>query len=133
LDSYGWALFAAIPFAQGAIAAIIYGARRRRSAGESVTIASLSSLLALVGLLAVALEGGVCILMATPIVLVMAIAGGLLGHVMQRGRYDAASLAVLVLVAPAIMGAETVVPRETPTYMVRSEIVVNAPPATGGT
>lgn len=35
---------------------------------------------------------------------------------------------MLALLSPAIMGAEAVVPREAPTYMVQSEIVINALP-----
>ncbi len=45
-------------------------------------------------------------------------------------RVSPAALLVVILIAPAIMGAEAVIPREIPTYMVRSEIIVNAPPAT---
>ncbi len=72
LDSYGWALFAAVPFAQGALAVILYASHGRRGIGASVLIALISCGVSLFGLLAVALEGVVCIAMAAPIALVMA-------------------------------------------------------------
>jgi len=133
LNSYGWGLFAAIPFAEGAIAAILFGVHERRTLGESVSVALLSVVLTLGALLAVALEGGICTVMAAPLALILAFIGALFGHAIQarHGRPAAgmSSLAVLLLAAPAIMGAESVVQREQPVYMVESEIVVNAPPA----
>ncbi|HEY5256903.1 MAG TPA: DUF805 domain-containing protein [Candidatus Baltobacteraceae bacterium] len=132
MGSYGWGLFAAIPFSQGALAAILAGVHRHRSLPESLLVALLSVALTCVALLAVALEGAICIAMATPIALVFALIGGLFGHVCQdrtnRPRANPATLLVCALVAPLIMGAEAIVPRETPTYMVRSSIDVNAPP-----
>jgi len=133
LNTYGWGLFAAIPFGQGALAVALAGARDRRSLGGSIAIAVLSAALALVGLLAVALEGVLCIAMAAPVVVALAIAGGMFAYVVQgpkSRRLDVATLIVIVGVAPGIMGAEAVVPRDAPTYMVRSEIVVDAPPMT---
>lgn len=133
LDSYGWGLFAAIPFAEGAIAAILYGVHQRRTLNESISVALLSVLLTLAALLAVALEGGICAVMAAPLALFLAFIGALFGHAIQPRHAGpaagAASLVVLLLAAPAIMGVESVVPREQPVYMVESEIVVNAPPA----
>lgn len=130
LTSYGWGLFAAIPFSQGAIAAFLYGVHRRRGLKESIVVAMCAMLLTLGGLLAVALEGAICIAMAAPLALFLAFVGALFGHVVQnsgpRIRVDAAMLVVLVLMSPAIMGAEAVIPRDTPVYVVRSEIIVNA-------
>src|SRR5579872_4591499 len=39
LTSYGWGLFAAIPFSEGALAAFLYGAHRRRDLGQSIAVA----------------------------------------------------------------------------------------------
>ena len=132
LNTYGWGLFAAIPFGQGALAAILFGVRRPRSLRESLGIALFSVLLTAVGLLAVALEGAVCIVMATPIALAFACLGGLFGHVAQQGRRpphaDIAVLLICTLIAPAIMGAEAVVPRHAPIYRVESSITIHATP-----
>ena len=42
LGSYGWGLFAAIPFAQGTIAAYAYASRAPRTLGASVLVALFS-------------------------------------------------------------------------------------------
>jgi uncharacterized membrane protein YhaH (DUF805 family) len=132
LVTYGWGLFAAIPFSQGAVAALLYGVHRRRTVAESVNVALLSMVLTFGVLLAVALEGGICVVMAAPIALVLAIVGALFGHVIQNRdsniRFDGAALIVLVILAPAVMGVESAVPRTAPLYAVRSEIVIDAPP-----
>lgn len=133
LTSYGWGLFAAIPFSQGAIAAFLYGVHRRRSLRESAGVALCAMLLTLIGLLAVALEGAICIAMAAPLAFILAFIGALFGHVVQnsrgpRMRIDAAMLFVLLFISPAIMGAEAAAPRSAPMYMVRSQIVIDAPP-----
>lgn len=132
LTSYGWGLFAAIPFSQGAVAAFLYGVHRPRALNESVAVAMSAMLLTLGGLLGVALEGAICIAMAAPLAFFLAFIGALFGHVVQnsgpRMRVDAAMVIVLVLISPAIMGAEAIVPRDTQIYVVRSEIIVNASP-----
>ncbi len=134
LSSYGWGLFAAIPFSQGAIAAYVYGVHRRRRIAESLGVAMLSMGLTFAALIAVALEGVICVAMAAPLAAALAALGALFGHVLQsravNGRIDAAALLVLIAAAPAVMGAEAVVPREAPVYVVRSEIVIDAPPMT---
>lgn len=134
LDSYGWGLFAAIPFSEGALAAFLYGTHRQRALKESLAVAICAVLLTLAGLFAVALEGAICIAMAAPLALFLAIVGALFGHVVQNSgpgmRPNAAMLLVLALLAPTVMGAETAVPREAPVYAVRSQIVINAPPMT---
>jgi FtsH-binding integral membrane protein len=134
LDSYGWGLFAAIPFSQGALAAYLYGVHRRRKLYESFGIALLSVGLTVLALLAVALEGAICIAMAAPLALALAAIGAVFGHSVQNrhlsARMDGATLLVLVLIAPMVMGAEAVIPRQAPTYAVTSEVVIDAPPMT---
>src|SRR5579871_2004218 len=70
--------------------------------------------------------------MAAPLALFLAFIGALFGHVLTNSgpqlRVNAGILLVLTFLSPAIMGAEAVVPRDTPTYMVQSEIVIDAPP-----
>jgi uncharacterized membrane protein YhaH (DUF805 family) len=132
LATYGWGLFAAIPFSEGALAASLYGAHRRRELNESVLVAMCAMLLTLGGLLAVALEGAMCIAMAAPLALFLAFVGALFGYALQSrgsgGRLDAGMLILLALLPPTIMGAEAAAPRDASVYAVRSEIVINASP-----
>ncbi len=132
LTTYGWGVFAAIPFSEGALAASLYGAHRRRELNESVVVAMCAMLLTLGALLAVALEGAMCIAMAAPLALFLAFVGALFGYALQSrgsgGRLDAATVIVLALLPPTIMGAEATMPQDASVYTVRSEIVINASP-----
>ena len=90
LQSYGWALFVGIPFVMGFLSAVIYGAREKRTLAGSLTVACASVALTGVALLTVALEGGVCLVMAAPIALTGAIVGAMAGHAaLAIGRFHA--------------------------------------------
>jgi uncharacterized membrane protein YhaH (DUF805 family) len=133
LNTYGWGLFVAIPFVQGAVAAFVYGVSGPRSLWASISVAMLAVAITALGLLALALEGALCIAMATPIALAFAALGALFGHVIQRGTVgrgaSAAAILMCIAIAPAIMGAESIVPRTAPIYMVRTSIDIDAAPA----
>jgi hypothetical protein len=131
LGAYGWGLFAGVPFAQGAIASLLIGVHRRPSAAECILVALISAAVTFAALLAVALEGAVCLLMATPLAIAFTLMGAAFGYVVtaSRGRTTVAGLLLCLLVAPCIMGAEGATPREAPLYRVETAIVVNAPPA----
>ena len=130
LGSYGWGLFAAIPFAQGAIAAYAYAMHGSRTLATSVLVALLSVALTAVALLALALEGAVCIAMATPIAAAFAAIGAVFGYSIGRQplRPNTAVVLLCVFLAPTIMGAETISSRVAPTYMVTTSIDIAAPP-----
>ncbi len=130
LGSYGWGLFAAIPFVQGAVAAYAYAANGSRTLGASVNVALLSIALTAAALLALALEGAVCIAMAVPIAAAFAAIGAVFGHSIGRQtlRPNTAMILVCALLAPAIMGAEAASSRVAPVYMVTTSIDIAAPP-----
>ena len=73
--SYGTTLFVATPFVMGATAAFVYNARATRSAGATLGVAALSVLAACGVILVLALEGILCLFMAAPPALVMALMG----------------------------------------------------------
>ena len=54
---YGWGIFVGAPFCIGFFAALVHGARERRSLKESITVALVSITIAGVALLALAFEG----------------------------------------------------------------------------
>jgi hypothetical protein len=80
LGSYGWGLFAAIPFAQGAIAAFASSIHRERTLRQCMLVALLSIAVTCAALLALAVEGVVCIAMAAPIAAAFAALGALFGY-----------------------------------------------------
>jgi hypothetical protein len=82
-------------------------------------------------LLAFAFEGTVCIVMALPIGVVLAIMGGLLGHAVRRGRFEQqkpAVLSIMLLLAPGIAGTESLVRPVPLEYRVVSSVEIAAPP-----
>ncbi len=107
---YGWGLFVALPFCLGLFSVLLYGYHRPRGAGQCLLVASASVGLVSAGLLALAWEGIVCIAMAAPLGMGLALLGAWAGYVIQRRAWSSApapaALAVLLAATPMLMGAE---------------------------
>lgn len=132
LANYGWGLFVALPFTMGFAAALIYGMRQPRSLLSCVGVACLSTLLLGSALLALAVEGALCLAMAAPIALPLAAFGGLCAYGIQRRHWLRADapvfLSALLLFVPGVEWAEHVVATPAPVFVVRSAIEIHAPP-----
>jgi hypothetical protein len=129
LKSYGWTLFAGVPFAMGFFATVVYGASGQRSMAGSWSVAMLAVTLTGVVLLAVALEGVMCIAMAAPLAFILASMGAAVGHVVQRKwRVDQAHLCcVPVIAVPLMLGTEAIRPERPPLLRVVTALEVDAP------
>ena len=132
LTNYGWGLFVALPFTMGFAAALIHGLREPRSLSSCVGVACLSTALMGLALLALAVEGVFCLVMAMPIALPLAAIGGTFGYLVQRRRWlyqgNPAFLCMLLIFVPSVQWMEHVVAPEPPVYVVRSTIDIQAPP-----
>jgi len=132
LRNYGWGLFVALPFAMGFSAALIYGVRQPRSLGGCMGVACLSTCLLGAGLLGLAFEGMVCLMMALPIALPLAAFGGAFGYLVQRRRWfpngAPAFLSALLIFVPGVQWMEHVAAPAPPVYVVRTTIDIQAPP-----
>jgi uncharacterized membrane protein YhaH (DUF805 family) len=132
LQSYGFGAFVAAPFVQGWLAAVLYGLPRRRSVGDCLGVAVAALAMAGGVLLAFAIEGLICILMASPIALVLGVLGGLVGYAVQSRPWanDAAPAMVLglLVVMPSLMAAESAAAPAPVIREVRTEVIVDAPP-----
>ena len=132
LSRYGWGIFVALPFCLGLGSALIYGYHRQQSFFGCLLVSTIAASLLGLALLALALEGIVCLLMAAPIGLVLAGMGGAFGYLIQkrtRNKEEApATLAVLILFIPLFMGAEAAAPPAPPGLEVHTAIEINAPP-----
>ncbi len=132
LKTYGWGVFAGVPFITGFLAAMIHGVAQVRRLGESMTVAMLAVTIAGAGFLLFAIEGLICIAMAVPLAVPLALIGGLAGHAAQPARWRQGSAQVAcaaVLALPVMIGVERFHGEEAPLLEVKSALEVNAPPA----
>jgi uncharacterized membrane protein YhaH (DUF805 family) len=105
LGQYGWGLFVGIPFFLGLNSTMIYGFHRPRSIGKCLLVATLSTMLVGAALFAFAVEGIICLAMALPLAVVIALFGGLIGYVLQkRPSFAANTLRVASLVFLLVPG-----------------------------
>jgi hypothetical protein len=129
--NYGWGIFVALPFTMGFAAAGIYGARHSRSFRGYLLVACLSVALLGAALLAFAVEGIVCLVMAAPIALPLAAFGGICAYGLQgralRGQAPVA-LSALLFFVPGVQWTEHLVAAPSPIFVVRSAIKIHASP-----
>ncbi|HEY2822588.1 MAG TPA: DUF805 domain-containing protein [Candidatus Acidoferrum sp.] len=132
LDRYGWGLFVALPFCLGLFSVLCYSYREARELGECMGVALLPLGMVGVALILIKIEGLICILMAAPLALLLAAFGGYLGYTMQATYWlrqgSSSMLCAILLVLPAIFGAEHAAKLETPRFVVRTSLEINAPP-----
>lgn len=131
LATYGWGLFFGLPWLAGFLAAVLYGWREPRTLGASIGVACLSITVLGVGVLMVALEGAICLVMASPIAYALAMVGGLCGHAAlpdRRRQTPPRLFCISLLAMPFMIGAEYWHPAPAEVIAVRTAIEVNAPP-----
>jgi uncharacterized membrane protein YhaH (DUF805 family) len=128
LTSYGVALFLGTPLMMGMVASYLYNREESKSSDESIRIAFKVVCGGLLILLIAGLEGAICILMAAPFCIPVAILGGLMGKFIaditirpHREMWTA------VFVLPLWALGESYWNRP-PEQLVLSEIEINAPP-----
>jgi uncharacterized membrane protein YhaH (DUF805 family) len=126
LMSYGWGLFVGIPFMLGLVASLIYGYHGDRSFGGMVGVTCMALALVAAVLVLVAIEGLICVLMASPIALLLALAGAVVGSQLSRGGRPRpfGSLAVL----PLLLVGESSVEPPPDLIEVATVMEIDAPP-----
>lgn len=126
LRTYSAGLFLGTPFSLGVVAAYFYNWKRLHSLRTTFWVVTAGMAFAAVALIAVALEGMVCILMAAPLALFIALAGAVVGRQMAiRGTEDIIRVGAVIVLTPFVPAAG---PALRPVvHEVRSELVVNAP------
>ncbi len=130
LESYGWALFAGLPFCMGFLSSLLLSLHGTMAMRDALAAATLSCLFVGGVLLAVALEGFICILMAAPLALGLALAGAVFGCVVagslsSRGA-GGGLFCVPLLVLPMILAGEKAVAPLPEVRPVTTSVLVNA-------
>ena len=106
LEVYLLSLFLLVPFLVSLLASFIWSAEKDPSFG-SCYVVSLQSLLLLSGLiLLLAIDGLICMIMATPLIGVVALAGAWAGNVMASCRRGNTLAGLLFLTFPFAVGFE---------------------------
>ena len=126
LEEYGSALFAGTPFVMGVVSAYLAAQSGHTSIKRSVGIALLGLGLCGGAMLLLALEGGICLMMAAPLAAALAAMGALVGRSMAQAQSGGA-VASLLLALPLTMA----MPGQDLDGWVHSavtEVVVDAPP-----
>lgn len=125
--AYGYGMFVVGPLMIGAVTA--YVANRKNDIGEARTFGLVvcAAGLGAIALIAVALEGAICIILASPLVAGMALLGGLLGRKVALSRYaKPRHTAMSVAILPMVFLAEHVLPPSA-TFEASHSVEVAAP------
>ena len=131
-SQYGWGLFVALPFVLGLGSVLLYGYHGPRGFGSCLAVSLLSIVLLGLGLVGVAVEGIVCLVMAAPLAVVLAALGGSVGFAIQRRpetMHTAPSMMLVLMVfIPTLMQAESLNEPEPPLFAVTTTVEIEAPP-----
>jgi hypothetical protein len=138
--AYGVTLFICSPFICGLAASVLYNLSR--PSGEQrffrpalAVVVTLALACTMVLLIMGGIEGVICVIMAFPVALVMALIGAVVGQGIAVGmgssnaRRPVPVLAALVLVYPALQSYESTVTPPPPLHEVVTRRIVAAPPA----
>ena len=129
LGDYGASLFVGTPFLMSALAGFLYNLRGPRTVLSTVVVGVATQAIG-AGMLALfAVEGLICLAMASPLALVVGVAGGLLGRAMARLEDPAGrrALGAPIVALPLFMAAEPPTGHHVE-RMVETSITVSAPP-----
>lgn len=131
LASYGLGLFVAAPFVQGMLVAVMFGLPRPRSRGACVAAALLAQMIGGAFLLLFALEGAICLIMASPLLLALSAVGGMVGYAIQANVWrrvapGAFAFALLILL-PLLIASERAVMTAPTLRAVTTRVIVAAP------
>ena len=132
LQSYGFSLFVGAPFAVGMISVLVFGFSRPKPVGASLWVAFWSTILVGLAMLGFGFEGVICLFMAAPITVPLALLGGLVGYTIQSRSWlndETTSLTLATVVfLPSLMAAESLHDPMPDEQAVRTEIMIEAPP-----
>jgi hypothetical protein len=103
--SYGIALFIAVPFLVGFVAVLVMGVAEPVTAYQAFGVSTLAVVVLGCLLIAFAMEGAVCLVMALPIAVPLAICGGMAAYLLQRRPSAHHPATFLLLIGLTPLGA----------------------------
>jgi uncharacterized membrane protein YhaH (DUF805 family) len=132
IGTYGWGLFVALPFCLGMFSVLVYSYHEQRGFSACMGVSALPVVILGGVMIAVAIEGLICVLMAAPLGIGLAMLGGALGHGIQTYHWGQnqkhAALSIAMFAVPVLFGMENAAALKPPVFAVHSTIEINAPP-----
>ena len=135
--NYGFILFLLTPFLLGMFPVLIFSLRQQRTFIQCFIVSIITTTAIGLLLLAFAVEGVFCILMAAPLAYLITFLGALLAYFIQRDTWkrfnngsenQLLSLLLLFITIPFLMGAEADMNIQPHVYAVKSSVMINAKP-----
>lgn len=128
--TYGFALFVILPVLMGMQAALQLSRWRKTSIVQSLGVSALSVVLLGVLLLGIAVEGLICLVMAVPLAIPLAMLGGLAGYALGRSQpfQKPATFALIVGLSPFAATIERAIAPVADVYTVTTAIELKASP-----
>ena len=124
--AYDYGMFVVLPFLIGAMTGYFANQSVQISAGDTARVVALATLLGGLALVAAALEGAVCIVLAAPLGIGMALVGGALGRAIASNNRPPQATIPVVALLPLIFALESVLP-PLATFDTVETITVDAP------
>lgn len=97
LGKYGIALFCLLPLFMGTAPALIYGYKKQITKGDTFSIGFFTLIIYMVGLMIFAIEGLICIAMATPLAILLMWLGSFIGYLIIRKKPDSSAMSIIIL------------------------------------
>jgi hypothetical protein len=108
--SYGYALFLATPVVVGITAAYLANRKDNIGAARTGYVVAASLMLGAIGIMGVAIEGAICLAMASPIIGVLGWIGGLIGRAAAENRRGKATTLSSIAILPMLFIVEGALP-----------------------
>ncbi|MDP3070406.1 MAG: SRPBCC family protein [Opitutaceae bacterium] len=134
LKNYGWGLFVGVPFVGGFLGAWLHGLATPRRLAECIVVALLVVAIAGTALVLLAVEGVICVLMAAPLAIPLALFGAVVGYAVQRERWNrrdgtgASLYSAAWVLLPLLLVVESRAPQANPLLSVTTSEEIAAPP-----
>ena len=131
-NQYGSTLFLGLPILVSFLASFCFCFRRSQTFGDAYWVGALSILVLGLGIFASALDGLICLLMALPLALAMALPAVFLGRLAGQaagGKPSAILPLLMVFLFPGLVAFENSVKPVAPLRAVTTSVEIDAPPA----
>lgn len=128
-EDYGIALFVIAPITLGFLSALFYHMFQTRKLWQSILIAIITVVVLGLASIAFLMEGAICVLMASPILLLGATVGSVIGYYVAKSVRRKYKLMVIGLITPFLaMGVEDQLDLQPTPQTTVSSVIVAAPP-----